>query len=57
MHIVPEGNELPPRPHDKGTCKHRGELCTRCFHDSRLSQDEEACDAYERWFTYPTTHQ
>jgi hypothetical protein len=38
-----------------GHRKHRGELCRQCFHYRWLSEKEEACDAYERWLTYPTT--
>jgi hypothetical protein len=39
----------------RGHRKHRGELCRQCFHYRRVSEEEEACDAYERWLTYPTT--
>jgi hypothetical protein len=37
-----------------GHRKHRGDLCRRCFHYRRISEEEEACEAYERWLTYPT---
>ena len=43
----------PTRYH--GRRKHRGELCRQCFHYRKVSEDAEACEAYERWLTYPTT--
>jgi hypothetical protein len=37
----------------RGHRKHRGDLCRQCFHYRRVSEDAEACEAYERWLTYP----
>jgi hypothetical protein len=48
-------DDIPTHARYQGHRKHRGDLCRRCFHYRRVSPDEEACDAYERWLTYPTT--
>lgn len=37
----------------RSTRKHRGALCTKCFHYRQISRTEEACDAYEKWLVYP----
>lgn len=52
MHTRGE-SEVPTSARHTGQRKHRGELCRRCFHYRRVSKDAEACEAYERWLTYP----
>jgi hypothetical protein len=47
-------DDIPAHAHYHGYRKHRGSLCLQCFHYRRVSEDEEACEAYERWLTYPT---
>jgi hypothetical protein len=49
-----EDDEVPTYAQYSGRRKHRGDLCRRCFHYRRVSEDAEACEAYERWLTYPT---
>jgi hypothetical protein len=48
-------DDIPTHARYHGYRKHRGKLCLQCFHYRRVSEDEEACEAYERWLTYPTT--
>jgi hypothetical protein len=54
MHTRGE-SEVPPYARYTGQRTHRGELCLQCFHYRRVSEDEGACEAYERWLTYPKT--
>jgi hypothetical protein len=44
-----EAGELPYR----GTRRHRGNLCPKCFFYRRVSDADEACDAYEKWLVDP----
>ncbi len=37
----------------QGTRRHRGNLCPKCFFYRRVSDEEEACDALERWLVNP----
>jgi hypothetical protein len=48
-------HDLPTYTRYHGHRKHRGDLCRQCFHYRRVSDDAEACEAYERWLTYHTT--
>ena len=48
-------DDMSTHAHYHGYRKHRGKLCLQCFHYRRVSEEEEACEACERWLTYPTT--
>jgi hypothetical protein len=41
--------ELPHR----GARRHRGTLCPKCFFYRRVSDADEACDAYAKWLVDP----
>jgi hypothetical protein len=42
-------DELPYR----GTRRHRGNLCPKCFFYRRVSDADEGCDAYAKWLVDP----
>ena len=46
---VREAGELPYR----GTRRHRGRLCPKCFFYRRVSDADEGCDAYAKWLVGP----
>jgi hypothetical protein len=37
----------------QGKRRHRGNLCPKCFFYRRVSEGDEACDAYEKWLVGP----
>jgi len=37
----------------RGTRRHRGNLCPKCFFYRRVSDADEGCDAYEKWLVDP----
>jgi hypothetical protein len=55
MHTRGEYDEVSMRARYHGHRTHRGEFCLQCFHCRSVSEDAEACEAYECWLTYRTT--
>ena len=41
----------------RGTRRHRSHLCPKCFFYRRVSDGDEACDAYEKWLVDPPVKQ
>ena len=39
--------------HYRGTHRHRGNLCPKCFFYRRVSDADEGCDAYAKWLVNP----
>ncbi|MDH3599494.1 MAG: hypothetical protein OEU26_07620 [Candidatus Tectomicrobia bacterium] len=37
----------------RGTRRHRGALCRKCFFYRQVSDEDEACEAYGKWLVFP----